>query len=107
MANPFFGRLIDVHAHAIPEIFPDNPSPHANKRWPCLTHASAAAAALVIDGRPFRDVDARSWNVVRRLEDMDRDGIAMQVLSPLPELMSYWFEKKDALLLCDHVNGAI
>lgn len=105
--NPFHGRLIDLHCHAIPEHFPDNPSPAANSRWPCLTVTSAAAASLVIDGRPFRDVDARSWNMARRLEDMDRDGIQMQVLSPLPELVSYWFDENDALSMCDHVNGAI
>ncbi len=38
---------------------------------------------------------------------MDRDGVAIHVLSPLPELLSYWFEPKDALVMCDHVNGVL
>jgi aminocarboxymuconate-semialdehyde decarboxylase len=38
---------------------------------------------------------------------MDRDGVAVHVLSPLPELLSYWFEPSDAVVMCDHVNGVI
>jgi aminocarboxymuconate-semialdehyde decarboxylase len=105
-ANPNFGKLIDVHCHVIPDSFPDNPSPERNTRWPCLK-ITPQSASLIIDGKPFRDVDARSWNVARRIDDMDRDGVAVQVLSPLPELLSYWFEDADALSMCDHVNAVI
>jgi aminocarboxymuconate-semialdehyde decarboxylase len=101
------GALIDVHCHVIPERFPDNPSPATNRRWPCLTHAEGGGVALVIDAKPFRDIDARSWDAARRIEDMDRDGVAIQVLSPLPELLSYWFDEADALVMCDHVNAFI
>lgn len=106
MAHPCFGRVIDVHSHVIPHSFPDNPSPGHNHRWPCLT-VTAASASLVIDNKPFRDIDARSWDLERRIEDMDRDGVGMQVLSPLPELLSYWFDPDDAVAMCDHVNGVI
>ena len=108
MAEPHacFGRMIDVHSHVIPHAFPDNPSPGTNARWPCLT-ITAASASLVIDNRPFRDIDSRSWDLERRIEDMDRDGVGIQVLSPLPELLSYWFDPGDATAMCDHVNGVI
>ncbi len=105
-AHACFGRMIDVHSHVIPATFPDNPSPGSNARWPCLT-ITPASASLVIDNKPFRDIDSRSWDLDRRIEDMDRDGVAMQVLSPLPELLSYWFEPGDAVAMCDHVNGVI
>ncbi|HEY1706915.1 MAG TPA: amidohydrolase family protein [Rhizomicrobium sp.] len=106
MAHAYFGRMIDVHTHAIPDHFPDNPSPASNTRWPCLA-VKPQSASLMIDNKPFRDIDARSWDVSRRLEDMDRDGVAIHVLSPLPELLSYWFEPNDAVVMCDHVNGTI
>ena len=105
-AHACFGRLIDVHSHVVPPSFPENPSPGRNSRWPCLT-VTAASASLVIDNKPFRDIDSRSWDLERRIEDMDRDGVGMQVLSPLPELLSYWFEPGDAVAMCDHVNGVI
>ena len=82
--------LIDVHAHVVPERFPGNPSPATNARWPCMRKHGAAATMLIAD-KPFRELDARSWDVRRRIEDMDRDRVTMQALSPMPELLSYWF----------------
>jgi aminocarboxymuconate-semialdehyde decarboxylase len=62
---------------------------------------------LMIGDKPFRDLDDRSWSAARRIEDMDRDGIALQVLSPMPELLSYWFSLADAKIVCDAVNHEI
>ncbi|KCZ58388.1 hypothetical protein HY30_16090 [Hyphomonas chukchiensis] len=69
--------------------------------------ASSVDATLLIGDKPFRQLDNRSWDVSRRLEDMDRDGVAVQVLSPMPELLSYWIDVQGAEALCDYVNGQI
>lgn len=61
----------------------------------------------MIGDKPFRPLDNRSWDAERRLEDMDRDDVAVQVLSPMPELLSYWHSAADAGLLCDAVNAQI
>ncbi|WP_439814349.1 amidohydrolase family protein [Zavarzinia sp. CC-PAN008] len=95
--------LIDVHCHVMPGRFPA--APPDNPRWPCLHCHSAVDVTLMIDGKPFRRVDDRSWDTERRLADMEREGVAVQVLSPMPELLSYWFATGDAQILCDHVNG--
>ena len=58
-------------------------------------------------GRAFRELDARSWHVSRRIEDLARDGIAAQALSPMPELLSYWFTPDDGLDLARYVNHQI
>jgi aminocarboxymuconate-semialdehyde decarboxylase len=96
---------IDVHCHVMPLTLPDNPG--ADGRWPCVHCHGPTEASLMIDGKPFRKVDDRSWSPRRRMDDMDRDGIALQVLSPMPELLSYWFTAGEAGTLCDHVNGAL
>ncbi|MEY2926092.1 MAG: hypothetical protein RL367_569, partial [Pseudomonadota bacterium] len=62
---------------------------------------------LLVGDTPFRALDNRSWDITRRIADMDRDGVTMQVLSPMPELLSYWLDLDDALTMGDHVNGAI
>ena len=62
---------------------------------------------IEIAGKAFRELDARSWQIGRRLEDMDRDRIGAQVLSPMPELLSYWFSAEDGLDMARHVNGVI
>jgi aminocarboxymuconate-semialdehyde decarboxylase len=62
---------------------------------------------IVISGKPFRTVGAHCWDVARRLEEMDAEGVRQQVLSPMPELLSYWFGLDDALAFGRHVNGTI
>lgn len=62
---------------------------------------------VMMGDAPFRKLDPRSWETGRRIEDMDRDGVAMQVLSPMPELLSYWLPQQDAQLLCDCTNHQI
>lgn len=97
--------LIDVHTHVVPDAFPPAPAPDGELRWPCLCHHDDARATIEIGGKPFRELDARSWHAARRVEDMDRDGIAAQALSPMPELLSYWFPPAAGLEMARHVNG--
>lgn len=100
-------QLIDVHAHVVPQRFPDNPAPRTERRWPCMHCTSDTEAKVMIDGKPFREIDHRSWDVSRRLEDMDQAGVTRQALSPMPELLSYWFEPPAALEMCHWMNQTI
>lgn len=94
---------VDVHAHMTPAEFP--PDPCGEPRWPCMQRQSWTDATVMIADKPFRQLDERSWDVKRRIEDMDRDGIAAQALSPMPELLSYWFAADAAEAFADIVNA--
>ncbi|MCC6710070.1 MAG: amidohydrolase family protein [Gammaproteobacteria bacterium] len=107
MSAPAVATIIDVHTHVVPASFPANPSPDSNTRWPCMCMRGADQAVIEFAGKAFRELDARSWDVTRRIDDMDRDGIAAQVLSPMPELLSYWFSPGDGLELARYVNQQI
>jgi aminocarboxymuconate-semialdehyde decarboxylase len=61
----------------------------------------------LVGGKPFRDIDERSWNVDRRIADMDQDGVSAQALSPMPELLSYWHDPHSALEITRHLNQTI
>ena len=100
-------KLIDVHTHVVPDNFPANPSPATNARWPCLCRHGDERGVIEIAGKAFRELDSRSWNVNRRLDDMSRSGIAAQALSPMPELLSYWFDAADGLDMARHMNHVI
>ncbi|MBK8958955.1 MAG: amidohydrolase family protein [Proteobacteria bacterium] len=104
MAELAAATVIDVHTHVVPANFPANPSPDSNPRWPCMCMQGAERAVIEFAGKAFRELDARSWDVARRIEDMDRDGVAVQALSPMPELLSYWFSPGDGLQLARYVN---
>lgn len=105
MAQP---ALIDVHSHVVPQELPADPTGGAIGAWPSVVCEACRTKAQVFMGkRPFREIDERSWSSARRVEDMDRDGIAAQALSPMPELLSYWLDPDRALEIARHVNGAI
>ncbi|ATE63655.1 amidohydrolase family protein [Rhizorhabdus dicambivorans] len=97
--------LIDIHSHMTPRGLPADPGSAAP--WPCMRCEAATRSTLMLGDKPFRELDDRSWDVARRCEDMDRDGVAIQLLSPMPELLSYWQEAAHAEYLADHVNAAI
>jgi aminocarboxymuconate-semialdehyde decarboxylase len=99
--------VIDVHTHIVPENFPAAPSPSCAGRWPAMAHRAGAQAAVMIGGKEFRLVDHRCWDCARRVSDMEAGEIAMQVLSPMPELLSYWLEPSEACTMARHINGAI
>lgn len=97
--------LIDVHCHVVPSELPADPTGGRLSLWPSMCcdggHASFTAGPVT------RRFDERSWLASRRIDHMDAHGIAVQVLSPLPELFAYWFEPEATALMCRHVNDAI
>jgi aminocarboxymuconate-semialdehyde decarboxylase len=64
-------------------------------------------AATFVAGPTTRRFDDRSWLPARRIAEMDANGIERQVLSPLPELLGYWFEPAATAALCRHVNDTL
>lgn len=98
--------VIDVHNHIVPETFPPDPSKGATPAWPCM-ECDGGHATMMISGKPYRQFDARSWSAQNRRDFMDENGIDVQVLSPLPELLSYWLPSKVAAEMAKHVNGTI
>lgn len=99
---------IDIHTHIVPADIPAYAGKHGGKQWPQMCEAhDCHHKSVMIDGKNFRTVTDECWDIERRTEVMSRMGIARQVLSPMPELLSYWMPLDDALALGRHVNGAI
>ena len=94
---------IDVHSHIVPDQFPDGAG--RDVRWPSIVHGKDGSAQVVIEGKLFRQIDVRSWNAEARIADMEATGIGRQVLSPMPELLSYWFDGNSATAICESVNS--
>jgi len=68
---------------------------------------NADAATLVIDGKPFRRLEPNCWDPQRRIADMREQDVRAQVLSPMPELLSFWLEPAETAYLATHVNEHI
>ncbi len=98
-------NAIDVHTHVVPANISHEPA--RDRLWPSVQRKDHDQAAVVIDGKRFRLIDSRCWDAARRLSDMDAEGVAIQVLSPMPELLSHWLAADDAAYLSDIVNETI
>jgi len=76
-------------------------------RCPMIECDGETIAYVLVNGKRFRSIDSRCWKAERRIEDMSADGVSLQVLSPMPELLSYWLKPQPAAELADCVNAAI
>ncbi|MDR6820351.1 aminocarboxymuconate-semialdehyde decarboxylase [Neorhizobium sp. 2083] len=100
-------RGIDVHCHVVPARFPEVAGGHSVCGWPSMIAADDCHATVVIDDKPYRTVNNACWVAERRLAEMDRAGIQIQALSPMPELFGYWIETDAACDLVRYVNDSI
>lgn len=98
---------IDVHCHVVPARFPEPIGGGAIMGWPKMVGDGDCHATVVIDNKPYRTVSDACWVAERRLAEMDRAGVRLQVLSPMPELFGYWIDARPANDLVRHVNDAI
>jgi aminocarboxymuconate-semialdehyde decarboxylase len=98
-------QVIDAHTHVVPQRLEAQPA--RDRLWPTLEHRDGGHAAVVIAGKVFRELDTRSWDVTRRREDMDAEGVDAQILSPMPELLSHWLPADDADHLSQIMNEQI
>lgn len=96
---------IDIHTHVVPEKFPAYTGSRKSVAWPSTEPAAHACQRnVMVNGAVYRTVTSQCWDASVRLADMDAMGIAQQVLSPMPELLSYWLETDDAKALLRFIN---
>jgi aminocarboxymuconate-semialdehyde decarboxylase len=98
---------IDIHTHVVPREFPAYGGSSILPAWPSMEVLPCGHANLVISGKLFRTVSEAAWSVPRRIGDLAEMGLGRQVISPMPELLSYWLPLSDALALLRHVNATI
>jgi len=81
--------VIDIHSHFLPETWPDLAERFGTPDWPSMRHTEAGKAMLMMGDKEFRPVYDACWSASRRIEEMDRDGIDLQVISATPILFAY------------------
>ncbi len=98
---------IDLHTHILPRDWPDLDAKYGYGGFVRLDHYEPCCARMMIGDRVFREITDTVWDPKHRIEDCDRYGISMQVLSTVPVMFSYWAKPADALDLSRRLNDHI
>jgi aminocarboxymuconate-semialdehyde decarboxylase len=97
------GCGIDVHAHVVPAEFPASLS-HLLATAPAPDAQGLCHRRVLVSGKHYRLISEKCWSASRRLADFDAMGLSHQVVSPMPELLSYWWDRDDAAPLIRFLN---
>ena len=98
---------IDLHTHILPRDWPDLDAKYGYAGFVRLDHYKPCCARMMIGDRVFREIIDNVWDPKRRIEEMDREKISIQVLSTVPVMFSYWAKPHDALDLSRRLNDHI
>lgn len=107
-------KKIDMHAHFFPPVSQEEAARLDPAQGPWLTISSDGENGQIMKGdRPFRPVYRALWDSSMRLEEMDRHGLDMQIISATPIMFGYscraeraapWAERMNDLAL-EHCAG--
>ena len=89
--------VIDIHNHFFPRTWPDLAERYGTPNWPWIKHTEAGKAEIMVGDRFFRHIYSACWDPEVRLNEMDRDGVEMQVISATPVLFAYDRQAEHAL----------
>jgi len=98
---------IDLHTHILPRDWPDLDAKYGYSGFVRLDHYKPCCARMMIGDRVFREITDNVWDPERRIEECDRAGVSMQVLSTVPVMFSYWAKPADALDISRRLNDHI
>ncbi|WP_439590266.1 amidohydrolase family protein [Hydrogenophaga sp.] len=98
---------VDIHTHVVPQQFPKYMGRHPDARWPVMAPAKPCHQHVMLGGAVYRTVSHQAWDLEVRLADMERMNVERQVLSPMPELLSYWLTGEDGAAMCRFLNETI
>jgi aminocarboxymuconate-semialdehyde decarboxylase len=102
---------IDLHTHILPERWPDLEERYGYGGFVRLEPKEPRRARMIRNGRCFRVIEDNCWDPLRRIEECDRHGVGVQVLSTVPVMFSYWARPADAhdlsRILNDHIAEVV
>jgi len=81
--------VIDIHNHFFPSSWPDLAARYGTPNWPWIKHTEPGQADIMVGDRFFRHIYSACWDPEVRLQEMDRDGVDVQVMSATPVLFGY------------------
>ena len=97
---------IDIHSHFFPESWPDFAERFGTHDWPWLKHLGDGEGMVMLGNREFRRIKHSCWDPAVRLEELDRQGVDIQIISATPVLFAYQRPADQALEVARIFNDA-
>ena len=99
--------IVDVHAHHFPRALAERGLTPQGPRWPHLEPGAEGSGRILVGDSVFRQVTSDLWDVAERVAVLDRTGIATQVVSPVPVMLTYWADGPSAAAYARAVNTTL
>ena len=99
--------VVDCHAHVVPREFPRAPRAADEALWPSMKALGDGRSQMLIGDKPFRSFASFYWDAGARIRRLDEAGTDIEVVSPLPELLSYWLPPASGAVVADFMNETI
>lgn len=100
-------RTVDIHTHILPKKWPDLAERYGYGDFLHIEHHAPCCARLSMGGSFFREIESNCWDPSIRIQECNKDGVDLQVLSTVPVMFSYWAQPRDTLDLSRFLNDEI
>jgi aminocarboxymuconate-semialdehyde decarboxylase len=98
---------VDFHTHVFPKELPPLAARYGDQRWPRLEPDGPDAVNIILGSTVYRRITHHAWSIARRLEDMDRESVDIQVISPTPITFGYWGDARATAELSRYQNDFV
>lgn len=98
---------VDMHAHVVPESFPDALGSAGADSWPRMDPGDSADERVLVFGKVRLTAKEVWFRAERRVTAMDANGIDAEVVSPLPPLLNYELPPQRGRDLCGWINDFV
>lgn len=99
-------KTFDMHTHFLPKEWTNLSEKFGGGNWPWLRHIDGNKGMLMLGQQDYRPVYSACWDIPKRLEEMDRDAIDIQLMCVTPLLFAYHATPEQSLYCAQIFNDA-
>lgn len=81
--------VIDIHSHFYPDGIANMDTRFGEGVWPGFRKVSDGKGMITYDGKNYRPIYDACWNPARRIEELDKYSVDVQIMCATPILFAY------------------